>query len=55
MTPREEYVAEIHRLTAARNKSRSRYLRIDYDKAIMRKQRQLRNYDRYQQEARHDK
>ena len=54
MTPREEFMAEIARLKSAKSRSKSYYLKIDYDKAIKRKTRQLRNYDRYQQEARHD-
>lgn len=53
MTPREEFVAEIERLKLASRRTHSEYLKIDYAKAIKRKKKQLRNYDRFQQEARH--
>ncbi len=44
---REKYVAEINRLQAARAKSKSKYLRKDYAKAISRMKKELAVYDMY--------
>lgn len=44
---RGRYVAEINRLQAAREKSKSKYLRKDYGKAIRRMKKELTVYDMY--------
>ena len=44
---RERHVAEIRRLQEARDKSKSKYLRKDYEKAIRRMKKELAEYDAY--------
>ena len=44
---REKHVAEIERIKTAINKTDSKYLKIDYVKALKRMKRELRDYDRY--------
>lgn len=47
MTPRERHVAEIKRLEQALEKTNSIYLRRDYEKALKRLNRELREYDSF--------
>ena len=49
---REAFQAEICRLEDAKRRSTSEHLRKDYGKAIRRMRAELREYDRYKQEAR---
>jgi hypothetical protein len=51
MTAREKLTSEIARLSQAIAKTDSVYLKNDYRKAIRRKIRELKTYDRYQREA----
>ena len=51
MKSRQNHLTEIARLKQARAKTRSRYLKRDYGKAIRRKQRELAEFDYHQQEA----
>lgn len=51
-TQKEIFVNEIKRLQNALYRTRSPYLKRDYQKAIKRKQRALREFERYQREAR---
>lgn len=44
---RDRYVAEINRLKTAQAKSKSKYLRKDYGKAINRMKKELAVYDMY--------
>lgn len=50
MTSRNEFVAELQRLRESYNKTRSRFLKRDYGKAIKRMERDLREYDSYRKE-----
>lgn len=45
MNQRETFCEEIIRLKQAKRRSKSHYLKMDYEKAIRRKQRQLALYD----------
>ena len=49
---REAFQAEINRLEDAKRRSTSEHLRRDYGKALRRMRAELREYDRYKQEAR---
>ena len=49
---REAFQAEIDRLEDAKRRSTSEHLRRDYGKALRRMRAELREYDRYKQEAR---
>ena len=51
-TQKEIFVNEIKRLQNALYRTRSPYLKRDYQKAIKRNQRALREFERYQREAR---
>lgn len=51
MNSRQAFEAEIARLKTARQATTSQYLRRDYAKAIRRKNKQLKEYNRHQQEA----
>ena len=51
---REEFLAEIATMKAARRRSKSHHLKSDYGKAVRRMQNELRTYDMYQRKARHD-
>lgn len=44
---REKHVAEIERLKTAIAKTKSIYLKRDYEKALKRMQKELKEYDRY--------
>ena len=44
---REKHVAEIERLKTAIAKTKSVHLKRDYEKALKRMQKELREYDRY--------
>lgn len=46
-TKREEYVAEIRRMEAAVEQTKSEYLKRDYGKAIKRMKKELAEYDKY--------
>lgn len=45
MNQREKFVNEINRLEKALSQTRSKYLKADYKKAIIRMRRELREYD----------
>ena len=47
MKSRDEHIAEIRRLKCAIQKTRSPYLKRDYQKALNRKKKELLVYDRY--------
>lgn len=51
-TQKEIFINEIKRLQDALRRTRSPYLKRDYEKAIKRKQKALRAYEMYQREAR---
>ena len=44
---REKHVAEIERLKTAMEKTDSEYLKRDYEKALKRMQKELKEYDKY--------
>lgn len=51
MTKREELCEKIATMKMARRRSKSHHLKEDYEKAIKRMTKELKTYDRYQQEA----
>ena len=44
---REKHVAEMERLKTAMGKTDSEYLKRDYEKALKRMQKELKEYDKY--------
>lgn len=44
---RKKHIAEMERLKTAIEKTDSEYLKRDYEKALKRMQKELREYDRY--------
>lgn len=48
---REEFLAEIATMKAARRRSKSHHLKRDYEKAIRKMQKELKAYDMYQRQA----
>lgn len=44
---RKKHIQEMKRLEDAISKTDSKYLKADYEKALKRMQRELREYDRY--------
>lgn len=51
MNQRETFCEEISRLKQAKRRSKSHYLKMDYEKAIRRKQKQLALYDILQKKS----
>lgn len=50
MTKRDEFVTELQRLRDAYDKTKSKFLKRDYGKAIKRMERDLCEYDSYRKE-----
>lgn len=44
---RDKYVQEMKRLKDAINRTKSEYLRCDYEKALRKMEKELKEYDRY--------
>lgn len=50
-TQREQFVSDINRIKSALESTNSEYLKRDYRKALKRKYRELKQYDRLHQEV----
>ena len=48
---REKFVTEMNRLSEAIKKTDSKYLKNDYHRALVNMRKELRDYDRFKQEA----